>query len=255
MARALIEGILRAQFCPPQQIIVSSRTPEKLTLLAQETGVRRVENNATVAKEAELILLAVKPVDVEAALESSRDALSDKLLISVVTGKSTTHLQRLCRARIVRAMPNTSAMVGVSTTAIAAGSSATTADLDQTRRIFETVGSVIEIKESLFDAVTGLSGSGPAYIYLIIEALSDGGVAAGLPHSMALDLAIQTVHGATMMAQKTGLHPAVLREMVTSPGGTTAAALGVLEDASVRAAFIRAVRTAEKRSAELGTGP
>jgi pyrroline-5-carboxylate reductase len=254
MARAMIEGILHAKLCVPKEIIVSSRNSQALALLAQETGVRTADDNAAVAREAEFIVLAVKPWDVEAALQSCNGALSHKLLVSVITGKSAASLQTLSGARVVRAIPNTGAMVGVSATALAAGSSATSADLARARQVFEAVGTVIVTKESLLDAVTGVSGSGPAYIYLIIEALSDGGVAAGLPRPVALNLAIQTVRGAAIMAEKTGLHPALLREMVTSPGGTTAAALGILEDASIRSALIRAVRAAERRSAELGAG-
>ncbi len=252
MARAIIEGILRANLCLPHDIIVSSRSSQPLALLAKETGIRAAKSNADVAQEAELIILAVKPWDVATALQSCDNALSDKPVVSIVTGKSAESLQALSGARIVRAMPNTGAMAGVSTTALAPGPSATPTDLDQARRIFEAIGSVIEIKESLFNAVVGVSGSGPAYIYLVIEALSDGGVAVGLPRPVALNLAIQTVRGAAAMAEQTGLHPALLREMVTSPAGTTAAALGVLEEERVRAAFIRAVRTAKERSEELG---
>lgn len=252
MARAIIEGILRAKFCLPQEIIASGRNPHTLALLGKETGIRTAENNAVVAREAELTILAVKPGDVEIALQPCGNALSDKLLISIVAGKSASSLQAISGARVIRAMPNTGAMVGVSATALATGPSATPTDLDQARRIFEAVGTVVEIKESLFDAVGAVSGSGPAYLYLIIEALSDGGVAVGLPRPIALNLAIQTVRGAALMAEQTGLHPALLREMVTSPGGTTAAALGVLEDKSVRAALIQAVRAAKERSEELG---
>ncbi|PWU11705.1 MAG: pyrroline-5-carboxylate reductase [Verrucomicrobia bacterium] len=252
ITRALVEGLLRAKLCLPQDIIVSSRSPEPLALLTKETGIRAGKNNAEVVQEAELILLAVKPWDVAAALQSCGEALSRKLLVSVVTGKSAESLASLSGARVVRAMPNTGAMAGVSTTAIAPGASASIADVERVRQIFEAVGSVIEIKESLFDAVVGMSGSGPAYIYLIIEALSDGGVAVGLPRSVALHLAIQTVRGAAIFAEQSGLHPALLREMITSPAGTTAAALGVLEDEGMRAAFIRAVRAAKERSEELG---
>lgn len=253
MARAIIEGILRAHLCLPHDIIVASRSPQPLALLAKETGVRAAESNITVAQEAPLIILAVKPWDIATALQSCGNALSDKILVSVVTGKSAESLQALSGARVVRAMPNTGAMAGVSTTALAPGPSATQMDLDQARQVFEAIGSIVEIKESLFDAVVGVSGSGPAYIYLVIEALSDGGVAVGLPRPVALDLAIQTVRGAAAMAEQSGMHPALLREMVTSPAGTTAAALGVLEDECVRAAFIRAVRAAKERSEELGT--
>lgn len=252
MAHAIIEGILHAKLCAPEEIIASSRNSQTLAQLTQDTGIHAAQDNKQVAQDAEFIVLAVKPWDVEAALKSCGKALSHKLLVSVVTGKSAEKLESLSGARVIRTMPNTGAMVGVSTTALAPGPSATPEDLSQARLVFESVGSVIEIKESLFDAVVGISGSGPAYIYLIIEALSDGGVAAGLPRPVALDLAIQTVRGAAIMAEKSGLHPALLREMITSPGGTTAAALGVLEDASVRAAFIRAVQAAQQRSAELG---
>jgi pyrroline-5-carboxylate reductase len=148
-------------------------------------------------------------------------------------------------------MPNTAAMVGKSATALAAQSGLSGEDLAVAQKIFQAVGTVYAVTESQLDAVTGLSGSGPAYIYLVMEALSDGGVAAGLPRKLALELAIQTVAGAAETAIVTGEHPALLREMVTSPGGTTIAALSTLETAAVRAAFIDAVKSAAKRSKEL----
>jgi pyrroline-5-carboxylate reductase len=148
-------------------------------------------------------------------------------------------------------MPNTAAMVGKSATAIAADEAVSRKDLAVAEKIFQAVGEVFPVSENQLDAVTGLSGSGPAYIYLVMEALSDGGVACGLPRKLALDLAIQTIQGAAEMAASTKEHPAVLREMVTSPGGTTIAALTALENAATRAAFIGAVQAAARRSKEL----
>jgi pyrroline-5-carboxylate reductase len=175
-----------------------------------------------------------------------------KLLISIAAGLTLGTLEKMApRCRVIRAMPNTPALVGCGATAFATGPTATGADEVSAEAIFASVGVVSQVQEKLLDAVTGLSGSGPAYIFLIIEALTDGGVSCGLPSNLARRLAIQTVLGAAELAKETGEHPAVLREMVTSPGGTTAAALAELEQHGVRSAFIQAVQAANRRSKEL----
>jgi pyrroline-5-carboxylate reductase len=189
------------------------------------------------------------------ALEESGEALEGRLLLSVVTGLKIAALREAAAGcRVIRAMPNTAAMVGRSATAVAAEKGAARADIETAERIFGAVGEVFSVAEGQLDAVTGLSGSGPAFVYLVMEALADGGLAAGLPRALALDLAVQTVAGAAEMAALTKEHPALLREMVASPAGTTIAGLVVLEGAAVRSAFINAVKAAAARSKELSGG-
>ena len=252
MALALVHGVLRARLCAAEDIVVASRGESTLAAFIEATSVRSAKTNAAAVKEADVVVLCVKPGDVSAALKSAGKALKGKLLVSVATGVTIEALRLLSgTARVVRAMPNTAAIVGESATAYAVGEGISRADVETVEKIFSAVGRVYPVGEHQLDAVTGLSGSGPAYIYLAIEALSDGGVACGLPRKLALDLAIQTVLGASTMAATTKEHPAVLREQVTSPGGTTIAGLGVLESAAVRAAFARAVKAAAQRAKEL----
>jgi pyrroline-5-carboxylate reductase len=200
------------------------------------------------------VVLCVKPADVPGALFEIRDALAGKLLVSIVAGLSSSVLAELCgpNVRIVRTMPNTAALVGQSATACCAGPGATAEDLKTVLQIFGGVGLSVEVPEKLLDAVTGLSGSGPAYIFLIIESLAEAGVHAGLSRTLANQLATQTVLGAATLASETGEHPAILREAVTSPGGTTAAGLAVLEAAAIRSAMIEAVSAAAEKACELG---
>ena len=252
MAMALIQGMLRANLCSASEITVSSRSRTGLENLAEATAVRAAASNAEAVAEADTVLLCVKPRDALRAMEEAGEALEGRLLLSVVTGLK---ISALCEAgagcRVIRAMPNTAAMVGRSATAIAADKGATREDIETAERIFGAVGEVFSVAEDALDAVTGLSGSGPAFVYLVMEALADGGLAAGLPRALALDLAIQTIAGAAEMAASTKEHPALLREMVASPGGTTIAGLAVLEGAAVRSAFINAVTAATARSKEL----
>jgi pyrroline-5-carboxylate reductase len=252
MAMALIQGMLRANLCSASEITVSSRSRTGLENLAAATAVRAAASNAEAVTEADTVLLCVKPSDALRAMEEAGEALEGRLLVSVVTGLK---ISALCEAaagcRVIRAMPNTAAMVGRSATAVAAHKDATREDIETAERIFGAVGEVFSVAEDALDAVTGLSGSGPAFVYLVMEALADGGLAAGLPRALALDLAIQTVAGAAEMAASTKEHPALLREMVASPGGTTIAGLVVLEGAAVRSAFINAVTAAAARSKEL----
>lgn len=252
MAMALIQGVLRANLCSASEIIASSRSREGLESLVSATGVRSAESNAEAVAQADTVLLCVKPSDALTALGEAGRTFDGRLLVSVVTGlKIATLRQAAPGCRVVRAMPNTAAMVGRSATAIAMDANATREDATTTEAVFGAVGEVFAVTEDQLDAVTGLSGSGPAFIYLVMEALSDGGVSAGLPRKLAQDLAIQTVAGAAEMASSTKEHPALLREMVASPGGTTIAGLAVLESAAVRSAFIGAVKAATARSKEL----
>ncbi len=190
-------------------------------------------------------------------LEEIRPALSPgHLLISIAAGVPIARLESAldAGARVIRVMPNTPALVGASATAYALGKSATPGDAALTDKIFSAVGLVFQLKESLLDAVTGLSGSGPAYVYLVIEALSDGGVAAGLPRDVATKLAAQTVFGSAKMVLETGQHPAALKDMVASPGGTTVEGLHELEKGRLRGVLISAVRAATEKSRKLGQG-
>ena len=252
MALALVHGMLRANVCAASDIVVASRSQTGLQNLVAATEVCSASSNAEATAAADVIILCVKPGDALKALAQCQGALNGKLLISVATGLKMARLRDAASgSTVIRAMPNTAAMVGKSATAIAHDETATREQTELAEKVFRAVGEVFSVSESQLDAVTGLSGSGPAFIYLIMEALSDGGVSAGLPRKLALELAIQTVAGAAEMATSTKEHPAVLREMVTSPGGTTIAGLGVLENAATRSAFIEAVKAAAGRSKEL----
>jgi pyrroline-5-carboxylate reductase len=252
MAMALIQGMLRASLCSASEITVSSRSRTGLENLVGATGTRAAASNAKAVEDADTIILCVKPSDALGALEEAGEALEGRLLLSVVTGlKIATLREAAPGSRVIRAMPNTAAMVGRSATALAADKGTAREDVETAERVFGAVGEVFSIAEDQLDAVTGLSGSGPAFVYLVLEALSDGGIAAGLPRTLALDLAIQTLAGAAEMALSTKEHPALLREMVTSPAGTTIAGLAVLEASAVRSAFMNAVKAAAARSKEL----
>ena len=225
---------------------------EKLAETAKVTAVAK--NEELVAKQAGALVLCVKPADALAALRSLGKAAADKLIISIVAGLPLAALQDAAgpSARLVRVMPNTPALVHRGAAAYALGRTATPEDAALTEKLFGAVGLIVRVKEELLDVVTGLSGSGPAYVYLVIEALSDAGVLMGLPRDLSLKLAAQTVAGAAQMVAETGRHPAALRDEVTSPGGTTIAGIEALEAAAVRSAFLSAVRAATERARELG---
>jgi pyrroline-5-carboxylate reductase len=257
MATALAGGFLKAKLVSEQQVLASDPSESARSGFAKETGSRTTVSNLEVAKFGRVLFLAVKPVQVQEVLsEVSAGFTSDRLLISVAAGVSLASLQRglPAGARVIRVMPNTPALVGASASAFALGQSATREDGDLAQRLLGTVGLAFELKESLLDAVTGLSGSGPAYVYLMIEALSDGGVAAGLPRDTATRLAAQTVLGGAKMVIETGLHPAALKDMVASPGGTTIEGLCELEKGGLRGTLISAVRAAAEKSKKLGQG-
>ena len=252
MASAIIQGMLRGKVCSAEEIIASCPEAQMLQSLQDSTSARVTTSNEEAAAAAPVVILCVKPQEAATAIKQAGAALDGKLFISIAAGLTVATLEKMApKCRIIRAMPNTPALVGCGATAFTTGANTTDTDKNCAEAIFASVGVVSQVQEKLLDAVTGLSGSGPAYIFLIIEALTDGGVSCGLPTNLARQLAIQTVLGAAQLAKETGEHPAVLREMVTSPGGTTAAALGELEKNGVRAALIQAVRAAERRSKEL----
>ena len=254
MATALVGGVVEAGVCPASSIVVNDCIAAAADALVSKTGVTVVSSGAELAATVDALVLCVKPADALAALRGVGDALSGKLVISIVAGLSLALLEETAGAnvRFARVMPNTPALIHQGAAAFATGTTATAEDAELVSRIFSAVGRVVQVKEALLDAVTGLSGSGPAFVYLMIEALSDGGVLMGLPRDLALQLAAQTVAGAAGMVLQTGLHPGALKDQVTSPGGTTIAGVEALESAGVRAAFMAAVRAATERSRQLG---
>ena len=222
---------------------------------ARETRARITRSNPEVAQFARVLLLAVKPDQAAGVLAEIRDRFTEKhLLISIAAGVPLARLEAAlpAAARVVRVMPNSPALLGASAAGFALGKAARPEDSALVEKLFSAVGLAFPLKESLLDAVTGLSGSGPAYVYLVIEALSDGGVAAGLPRDVATRLAAQTVLGGARMVLETGLHPGTLKDMVTSPGGTTIEGLHELEKGKLRATLISAVRAAAEKSRKLG---
>lgn len=257
MATALARGFIAAKLTSAKSIVASDVIEAARKAFADETGVRPMPTNLAVCKAAHTLLLAVKPDQVAGVLSEIRDHITPKhLLISIAAGVPLAKLEAGLApgARVIRVMPNTPALVGASASAFALGKAATPADAALAQKLFSAVGLALAVKEPLLDAVTGLSGSGPAYAYQIIEALSDGGVAAGLPRDVATKLAAQTLLGAAKMVLETGQHPGALKDQVTSPGGTTIEGLHELEKAGVRGALMSAVRAAADKSRRLGQG-
>ena len=254
MASALVQGVTQSGALAPGEIIVSDVIASAAQRLATVAGVAFAETNADLVALSDALVLCVKPNDALDALRSLQAGAAEKLVISIVAGLTIAALQEAAgpRARIVRVMPNTPALVHKGAAAYALGTTATRADAELTEKIFGAVGEVVGVKENLLDVVTGLSGSGPAYIYVVIEALADAGVLMGLPRELAQKLAAQTVAGAAEMVLQTGRHPAALKDEVASPGGTTIAGLEALEAAGMRSAFISAVRAATERAREIG---
>jgi pyrroline-5-carboxylate reductase len=255
MGSALLKGLIEGGV-QPNRIVAADAVADRLQELANRFGIKIADGNQAVAEKARVVFLAVKPQDVSTVLHSIDPLITkEHLIVSVAAGVPIAFITNLLSQKcgVIRVMPNTPCLVGAGAMALARGRSVSDGDLEMVKRWLERVGLVREVPEKLLDAVTGLSGSGPAYVYLIIEALADGGVLAGLPRELARDLAVQTVYGSARMVMETGEHPALLREMVTSPGGTTAAGLFQLEAGGVRAAVASAVRAAAERAKELGS--
>ncbi|MCE9609200.1 MAG: pyrroline-5-carboxylate reductase [Chthoniobacter sp.] len=254
MASALVQGVTQSGALAPGDVLVSDVIAATAQRLATVAGVAFAETNADLVAMTDALVLCVKPYDALEALRSLRAGAAEKLVISIVAGLTLATLQEAAgpAVRIVRVMPNTPALVHKGAAAYALGATATAEDAALTEKIFGAVGEVVCVKEPLLDVVTGLSGSGPAYIYVVIEALADAGVLMGLPRELSQKLAAQTVAGAAEMVLKTGRHPAALKDEVASPGGTTIAGLEALEAAGMRSAFISAVRAATERAVEIG---
>jgi pyrroline-5-carboxylate reductase len=255
MAEALVKGLTASGKVLPQDIFLSARRPERAQQVAQRYGARAAKDNESCASGASIVVIAVKPQVLPKVVAAAANSIpSDALVISVAAGVTTSVLESLLKpgARVIRSMPNAAAMVGQSATAITPGSRASTSDVEVARSIFEAVGRVVVVDEVHLDAVTGLSGSGPAYIFLIIEALADAGVKVGLSREVALQLAAQTLLGSAHMLLETGEHPGRLKDQITSPGGTAIAGLHTLEAGGLRTTLINAVEVATKRAQELG---
>lgn len=257
MAAALLGGMAQADY-PPELLIAYDLDTAKTAELQQKWGLQVAASTEALIAEADIIFLAVKP-GIIAKVAAACASAKHKLLVSIAAGVSTEAIEAnlgadfqsrgLC---VVRAMPNTPALVGAGATAICPGSGVTSEQLNTVEQLLSAGAQVVRVNETQMDAVTGVSGSGPAYIMLIIEAMADGGVKEGLSRDVAMTLAAQTVFGAAKLVLETGKHPGVLKDAVTSPGGTTIAAVAALEKAGLRAAMITAVEAAAQRSRSLG---
>jgi pyrroline-5-carboxylate reductase len=256
MGTALVQGVIGAGVVAATEVIGCDPYEKSRSDFAAATGARVTADLATVATACDTLLVCTKPNDIAGALaEISKAAANQpRLIISIAAGVTLAALEASASAefRVIRAMPNTPALVGKGAAAFCLGSRASAEDAKVADSLLGSVGLAVQVPEKLMDAVTGLSGSGPAYVYLMIEALADGGVKAGLPRVDALRLAAQTVLGSAAMVLETGEHPAVLKDMVTSPGGTTIAGLAALERQGLRSALIEAVSAATARAVELG---
>lgn len=255
MGETLLSGLLRAGR-PADSLVITERRAERAAELADKYGVR-VLDNAEAAAAADTLVLVVKPQDMGALLEEIAPHVENgNLVVSLAAGITTAFLEaRLPEGRsVVRVMPNTPALVDQGMAAVSGGAHCAPEQVAEAQELLAATGKVLEVPEKLQDAVTAISGSGPAYIFYVVEAMIEAGVVLGMPRSTATELVVQTLFGAATMIKETGQHPTVLREQVTSPGGTTAAALRELDDHKVRAAFITAMEAAARRSAELAGG-
>jgi pyrroline-5-carboxylate reductase len=257
MAEALIRGLVKGNHVPAGSVLASGPRRERLEELRKHYGIETLTDNRAVARRCNIVVLSVKPQIMDKVLREVGDQLKPgTLVVSIAAGVDTATIEEAVAdgVRVVRAMPNTPALVGAGATAVSGGKYASEQDMATARAMFDAVGITVELDESHLDAVTGLSGSGPAYVFLIIEALSDAGVKVGLARRNAQKLAAQTLMGSAKMLLETDEHPGKLKDMVTSPGGTAIAGLHTLEEGGLRTTLINAVETATKRARELGRG-
>lgn len=255
MAEALMRGILAAGLLGPQQLLGSDVRSSRLEYLASELGVQVSADNKQAVSQGGVIFLSVKPQDVDALLKEVAPSLRrDQLIVSIAAGVPIAHIEAMLfdRQPVIRVMPNTPCLVRQGMAVLSAGTYATPEHVEIVQSILSAVGKAIVLPEKYMDAVTGLSGSGPAFVSLFVDALSDAGVRVGLPRDVANILAVQTILGTAHMLSETGEHPARLKEMVTSPGGTAIAGVHALERGGVRAAIMDAIVAATNRSHELG---
>ncbi|OLC01407.1 MAG: pyrroline-5-carboxylate reductase [Candidatus Rokubacteria bacterium 13_1_40CM_68_15] len=257
MGEALIKGLTVANVVPGEMIWASDVRGDRLKELGRTYGIQLASDNLQLVREADVVIMAVKPQIMTPVLREIASVFSRrKLMISLAAGVSTDTIRAALgrEGRLIRVMPNTPALVLEGVTAIAKGDGLEPEDMEVAGEIFSAVGRVVVLDESLMDAVTGLSGSGPAYVAVVIESLADGGVKMGLDRLTAMTLATQTVLGAAKLLLETRLHPGALKDMVSSPGGTSIAGVAALEEGGIRTTFIKAVERATQRSKELGRG-
>jgi pyrroline-5-carboxylate reductase len=257
MGEALVGGLTQSGWAAPDQIVVAEIHAERRAALAQAYGVGVTEDSAAAVAESEVVLLAVKPQDFDDVLGAIAPAVrTGQLVISIAAGIPIRVIEAALgpEVPVVRAMPNTPALLRAGAAAIAAGTHATAEHMKHADDVLSAVCKIVHLPERYLDAVTGVSGTGPAYVFFLAEALIEAAVGVGLPREVATELSIQTLLGSARMLAETGKHPVELREEVTSPGGTTVAAMSVLEHRGVRSAFLDAVRAATERSRELADG-
>ena len=259
MTEALLKGLLASTYAAPKNILVSDLLLDRLDYLNKEYKVKTTDDNRKLVQKSDILILAVKPQTVKKVIESFSDLVdSNKIIISVAAGIPITFIEKTLdiegkkKISVIRTMPNTPALVQEGATAICGSSHSSNLDLKIAHHIFKAIGQTVDIEEIHMDAVTGLSGSGPAYIFMIIEALSDAGVKVGLSREVSNTLTIQTILGSAKLARDSGKHPGELKDMVTSPGGTTISGLHMLEEGGIRNALMNAVEMATQRSKELG---
>jgi pyrroline-5-carboxylate reductase len=251
LAGSVIRGLVRARYCPAAAILVSEPNEAGRRILEHEVGISGTAENAEVAEQAEVILIGVKPTVVLPALAAIAAQLERKLVISLAAGVRISSLEKVAAAHFMRAMTNTPSAICRAATALARGGRTTNGELSIARELFSAIGVVVEVQEDQIDAVTALAGSGPAFVYTVIEALARGGEKMGLTADAALTLATQTVLGAAQLAADTKLSPDELRKMVVTPGGTTAAGLAAMEKLNASEALMAAVEAAAKRGSEM----
>lgn len=255
MGSALIRGLIKAKRLTRDQVIACDVDRKALDRLKKETGIKVSTDNRLAVKSSQIILLAVKPDMIRPVLQAVKGLVTKRhLVITIAAGVPIKAVEEVLGpgTRIVRVMPNTPALIGQGAAAFSRGKKATKEDAETVRAILEAVGTVVELPEKFLDAVTGLSGSGPAFVFMVVEALADGGVKMGLPRTVAMMLAAQTVSGAAKMVLETKQHPGELKDQVASPGGTTITGIAALEHGGLRATLIEAVEAATRRSIELG---
>ncbi len=257
MGGILLQGFLKNNLLAPEQIVATVQHKDRATALSAQIGISVTTDSLAAAHWADVILLGVKPVQVPALLAFIRPALkTDKLIVSFAASVTTSSIEKAagCDLPVVRAMPNTPAMISAGVTALCAGRFCAAQHMALAQRIFATVGRTVEVDEKHMDAVTGLSGSGPAFLYIIIEALAEAGVNVGLPRDVATLLAAQTTLGSARMVLETGYHPALLKDQVTTPAGCTVDGILELEEGGLRVTLIKAVKRATMRAKELAGG-
>jgi pyrroline-5-carboxylate reductase len=257
MGGILLQGFLKNHLVAPEQIFATVQHPDRAQALSAQFGVEVTTDNLAAAQQADVILLGVKPIQVPDLIEQIKPALKPgKMVLSFAASVKTRSIEdgAGCELAVIRAMPNTPAMIGAGVTALCAGRFVSTENMAVAQRIFNTVGRTVIVDEKHMDAVTGLSGSGPAFLYIIIEALAEAGVNVGLPRDVATLLAAQTTLGSARMVLETGYHPALLKDQVTTPAGCTVDGILELEEGGLRVTLIKAVKRATQRAKELANG-